>query len=80
LRSRERRRRPDGWDIANASVRSSIALAAVVADLGPRLGDALAPETRAALDAAAPVGDPSVFVERMRALKTDEKAARLTVT
>jgi HTH-type transcriptional regulator, sugar sensing transcriptional regulator len=66
-----RTRQPLMIDIANASVRSSIALAAIVADLGPRLGDALAPETRAALDAAAPAGDPSAFVERLRALKTD---------
>ncbi|HYW53514.1 MAG TPA: helix-turn-helix domain-containing protein [Candidatus Elarobacter sp.] len=65
-----RTRQPLMVDVANASVRSSIALAAVVADLGPRLGETLAPGTRAAIDAAAPGGDPGEFVDRMRALRT----------
>jgi predicted transcriptional regulator len=67
-----RTRQPLMVDIANSSIRTSIALAAVVADLGVRLDAALGPETRAVLDAAAPEGDPQAFVERMRALRTDD--------
>jgi predicted transcriptional regulator len=51
-----RTRAPLLIDICSSSVRSSIALAAVVADLGPRLDDAIGPATRAVLDAAAPAG------------------------
>ena len=64
-----RTRQPLLVDLCSSSVRSSIALAAVVADLGPRLDDTLAPETRAAVSAAAPDGDGDSFVDRMRALR-----------
>ncbi len=65
-----RTRQPLMVDIANSAIRSSIALAAVVADLGERLDGALAPDTRAAIDAAAPGGNADLFVARMRALLT----------
>lgn len=64
-----RTRQPLLVDICGSSVRSSIALAAVVADLGPRLGETLAPQTRAVLDAAAPAGDTAGFLDRMRTLR-----------
>jgi predicted transcriptional regulator len=64
-----RTRAPLLIDICSSAVRTSIALASIVADLGPRLDDAIAPETRAALDAAAPAGSTG-FVERLRSLRT----------
>jgi predicted transcriptional regulator len=66
-----RTRRPLLVDVCSASVRTSIALAAVVADLGPRLDETLVPRTRALIDAAAPPGDGEEFVERMRALTVE---------
>lgn len=65
-----RTRQPLIVDLCRSSVLGNIALASVVADLGPRLDEALAPETRAALDAAAPADDPGAFLDRMRALHT----------
>jgi predicted transcriptional regulator len=64
-----RTRQPLLVDICSSSVRSSIALAAVVADLGPQVDETLAPQTRAVLRAAAPAGDGDAFVDRMRALR-----------
>jgi hypothetical protein len=64
-----RTRQPLLVDICGSSVRSSIALAAIVADLGPRLGETLGPQTRAVLDAAAPAGDTVGFLDRMRTLR-----------
>lgn len=61
-------RQPLVVDVCGSSIRGGIALAAIVADLGPRLDDAISPETRALLDAAAPRGDAG-FVERMRELR-----------
>lgn len=64
-----RTRQPLLVSLCNSSVRTSIALAAVVADLGGRLAESLAPETRAVIDAAAPSGDRDGFADRMRALR-----------
>ena len=55
-------------DVCRAAVRTSIALAATVADLGPRADTVLAPRTRALIDASANPGDDD-FVARLRALK-----------
>ena len=64
-----RTRQPLLVDLCGSSVRASIALAAVVAELGPRFEKAVSPETRALIEAAAPAGDVRGFVERMRALR-----------
>ncbi|MEA2689149.1 MAG: HTH-type transcriptional regulator, sugar sensing transcriptional regulator [Candidatus Eremiobacteraeota bacterium] len=56
-------------DICSSAVRSSIALASVVSDLGPRLDKTLSPRTRTVLDAAAPAGGGEDFIDRMRALR-----------
>ena len=45
-------------DMCTSAVRSSIALAAVVADLDTRLDTALAPETRALIASADPLAAP----------------------
>lgn len=63
-----RTRAPLLIEICSSAVRTSIALAALVADLGPRLDDAIAPTTRAVLDAAAPAGATG-FAERLRSLR-----------
>ncbi|HEY0395240.1 MAG TPA: helix-turn-helix domain-containing protein [Candidatus Elarobacter sp.] len=55
-------------DVCRAAVRTSIALAATVADLGPQAETVLAPRTRALIDASANPGDDD-FVTRLRALK-----------
>jgi predicted transcriptional regulator len=64
-----RTRQPLLVDICTSSVRTSIALAAVVAELGPRLDETLGARTRALLAAAAPAGDTPDILDRMRALR-----------
>lgn len=64
-----RTRQPLVVDMCSSTVRTGIALAAVVADLGMRLDAALAPRTRALIAAAAPLGDTGSFLDRMRALR-----------
>jgi predicted transcriptional regulator len=63
-------------DMCSSAVRASIALAAVVADLGSRLDATLAPQTRALIASAAPLGDPGSFLDRMRALRFPGESAR----
>ncbi|HYW54448.1 MAG TPA: helix-turn-helix domain-containing protein [Dongiaceae bacterium] len=53
-----RTRQPLMVDMCTSAVRSSIALAAVVADLDTRLDTALAPETRALIASAGPLAAP----------------------
>lgn len=66
-----RTRQPLLVDICRSSVRSSIALAAIVADVGPRIDTVLSAQTRAVLDAAAPPGDDGHgYLDRMRELRT----------
>jgi hypothetical protein len=67
-----RTRQPLIVDLCRSSVLGNIALAAVVADLGPDLDATLAAETRAALGAAAPAGDAGTFLDRLRALHGPE--------
>jgi hypothetical protein len=64
-----RTRQPLLVDMCSSAVRTSIALAAVVADLDTRLDAALAPETRALIAGAAPLGDAGSFLDRMRAMR-----------
>jgi hypothetical protein len=64
-----RTRQPLLVDMCGSTVRTSIALAAVVADLGTRFDAALAPQTRALIAGAAPLGDTGSFLDRMRALR-----------
>lgn len=55
-------------DLAGWYIRHSIALTAVLADLGPRLGDALSPETHAILATVGPPGAEVGWLEHMRHL------------
>jgi predicted transcriptional regulator len=64
-----RTRQPLLVDMCSSAVRTSIALAAVVADLDARLDATLALETRALITAAAPLGDADSFLDRMRAMR-----------
>jgi predicted transcriptional regulator len=64
-----RTRQPLLVDMCSSAVRSSIALAAVVADLDMRLETTLAPETRALIGSADPLGDAGSFLDRLRAMR-----------
>ncbi len=55
-------------EVASWYIRHSIALAAVLTDLGPRLDDALSPQTHAVLATVGPVGRPTDWLAHMRHL------------
>jgi len=57
-------------DLAGWYIRHSIVLAAVLADLGPRLGDSLSPQTHAILATLGPPGVGVGWLEHMRHLLT----------
>lgn len=69
-----RTRQPLLVDMCSSAVRTSIALAAVVADLDTRLDATLAPATRALIACADPLGDAGPFLDRMRALRFTTQA------
>ena len=64
-----RTRQPLLVDMCSSAIRSSIALAAVVAELEARLDATLTPETLALIAGAAPLGDAGSFLDRMRAMR-----------
>lgn len=69
-----RTRQPLFIDLARSNMRNSIALAALVSDLGKGLDEVLQSETRKTLGAIAPEGWGADWLEKMRAAK--EEASR----
>ncbi len=68
-------------ELAGWYIRHGIALTAVLADMGPRLGDALSPETHAILATVGPPGAEVGWLEHMRhllAATSDEVAPSST--
>jgi hypothetical protein len=59
-------------DVATSYIRRSIALAAVIGDLGPRLEELVSDETRTMLASLDPVAGDEDFLERMRRLMTGD--------
>jgi hypothetical protein len=59
-------------DVASSYIRRSITLAAVIADLGPRLEELVSEETRTMLASLDPASDDHDFLEQMRRLLTGE--------
>jgi sugar-specific transcriptional regulator TrmB len=62
-------------ELAAAYIRHSIALAAIVEDLGTRLDESLKPRTRAVLNALSPQGENGSFIDYMRRLMSAEPSS-----